>query len=251
MAAVQGAHNLTLDVTGAASIGPVTGLGSGSGAAITIDSAGATTFTGAVGTATGIVQTSNSAVTFADDVTIGSGGLDSLFNGSVTFNGAQFLSGGAVTFGDTSADALVIGNPGGAVVTTATAGRAVAILAATTLNGALAIDLLVFENADRQHLAWIVPLIDGVANVQPLVALKPNELGVENGGEGLGDFGLSDTGFAFEQQRFGQPEGEVNRGCQALLRNVALRLQRLLNGFNRIQFQVVLPLNRGTAVPIR
>jgi filamentous hemagglutinin family protein len=139
-AAVEGTHNLTLDVTGAASIGPVTGLGSGSGTAITIDSSGATTFTGAVGTATGIVQTSDSTVTFADDVTIGSGGPDTRFDGSVTFNGGQFLSGGAVTFGDTSADTLVIGNSGGAVVTTATAGRAVTIHAAATLNGALAID---------------------------------------------------------------------------------------------------------------
>ena len=65
-----------------------------------------------------------------------------------------------------------------------------------------------FQQPDLEHLAWVVPLVDGRVDVQALVALEPDQRGAEAGSEDLGQFGLADAGLAFEQQRPPQFEGQ-------------------------------------------
>ena len=57
------------------------------------------------------------------------------------------------------------------------------------------------EQPDLEHLARVVPLVDGGIDVQPLVALEPDEPRAERRGQHLGELGLADAGLAFEQQR--------------------------------------------------
>ena len=57
-----------------------------------------------------------------------------------------------------------------------------------------------FQQAYLQQLPGVVPLIDGVAYIQPLVALQAYEGSVEGGGQGAGDLGLADAGLSFEEQ---------------------------------------------------
>ena len=47
---------------------------------------------------------------------------------------------------------------------------------------------------DAQELLLVVPLVQGLALVQPLVALEPDEAGPGGGGQGLGQLGLADPG---------------------------------------------------------
>ena len=54
---------------------------------------------------------------------------------------------------------------------------------------------------DGEELALIVPLVERGVLVEAFVALQADQLGAVHGGERLADFGLADTGFAFEQQR--------------------------------------------------
>ena len=85
-----------------------------------------------------------------------------------------------------------------------------------------------FHQPDFEELARVVPLVDGLADVEPLVALQPDQVGPEPGGEHLGDLCLADTRFTLEEKRTLQREGEVNGGGQAPVSDVELtREQRL------------------------
>ena len=57
------------------------------------------------------------------------------------------------------------------------------------------------EDAQLEQLPRIVPLVDRVADVQPLVALQADEIGPEGGRRGRGQRRLADAGFPFEEQR--------------------------------------------------
>ena len=67
---------------------------------------------------------------------------------------------------------------------------------------------------DRHHLAGIVPLVDRRGDVQPLVALQPDQLAAERGGEHLGDLRLADPRLSFQQDGPTHPEGEEHDGRQ-------------------------------------
>ncbi len=70
---------------------------------------------------------------------------------------------------------------------------------------------------DRHHLRGIVPFIDRARDVEALVALQADQLSAERGGENLGDLGLADAGFAFEEQRAPKPQAqEKNRRQRAV-----------------------------------
>ena len=56
-------------------------------------------------------------------------------------------------------------------------------------------------DADRDHLRGIVPLVDRGRDVEPLVALQPDQPAPERRRQHLGDLGLADAGLAFEEQR--------------------------------------------------
>ena len=52
-------------------------------------------------------------------------------------------------------------------------------------------------HADLDHLRGVVPLVECRGDVEPLVALQPDQRPVERGGQHLGDLGLADTRLAF------------------------------------------------------
>ncbi|MBT6484795.1 MAG: hypothetical protein HOK71_08995, partial [Planctomycetaceae bacterium] len=86
-----------------------TGLGDGTGAAITINSSGATEFQGTMRTASGIAQDDAAgAVTFRENVTIATGDTATTFDANVILDGLTFDADGAITFGNAAADTLQI-----------------------------------------------------------------------------------------------------------------------------------------------
>ena len=129
---------------GAVGSNPVPGvtkanLGSGTGAAITINSAGTTEFQSTVAVASGMTQAVGAGlVTFRDNVNVAAGTADSLFNENVVLDGLTFTSAKAVTFGNAGGDTLMIST---ALVTvdTSAASQLVTVNSATTLNQDLTI----------------------------------------------------------------------------------------------------------------
>ncbi len=83
------------------------------------------------------------------------------------------------------------------------------------------------EQPDLEHLARVVPLVDGRVDVQALVALEPDQARVEAGGQHLGQLGLADAGLAFEEQRATELEGEEDRRRERAIGDVALLAEGL------------------------
>ena len=67
-----------------------------------------------------------------------------------------------------------------------------------------------------------------MADVEPFVALQPDQLGAEHLRQHLGDLGLADAGLAFEEQRPLELQREVDGDRQPAIGDVALALERLL-----------------------
>jgi hypothetical protein len=68
---------------------------------------------------------------------------------------------------------------------------------------------------DGDELAGVVPLVQGLAGVDPLVALEADQLAAEQARQDLGDLGLADPGLTLQQQRLVQVQGQVDGGGQA------------------------------------
>ena len=111
---VDGNFDLILAVTGSSTftgaVGAGAAIGDGTGAAITINSTGATEFQSTVNAASGIIQAAAAGtVTFRDNVTIaGTGDTDSNFANSVVLDGLTFTSGDGVVFGSSAADVVTL-----------------------------------------------------------------------------------------------------------------------------------------------
>ncbi len=73
---------------------------------------------------------------------------------------------------------------------------------------------------DRHHLRGVVPLVDGRGDVQPLVALQPDQLAAERSGEHLGDLRLADPRLSFQQDGPTHLEGEEHDGRQRAVGDV-------------------------------
>ena len=61
---------------------------------------------------------------------------------------------------------------------------------------------------DAQQLLLVVPLVEGLGLVQPLVALEADEPAPGQAGHRLGQLGLAGAGRALHQHRLGQPVGQ-------------------------------------------
>jgi hypothetical protein len=61
--------------------------------------------------------------------------------------------------------------------------------------------LRVLEGADVEHLPRVVPVVDGLVNVDPLVTLQANQARSCHIGEHLGELGLSYSRLPLEEQR--------------------------------------------------
>ena len=69
--------------------------------------------------------------------------------------------------------------------------------------------------ADGDHLRGIVPLVDRGGDVEPLVALQPDQPAAERLRQHLGDLGLADAGLAFQEQRPAHLQREIEHRCRA------------------------------------
>ena len=72
----------------------------------------------------------------------------------------------------------------------------------------------------RQQLARIVPLVQRLGGVDPVVALQPDQRRVEHRGQRLGGLGLAHPGLPLQQQRLREAEAEEQRGGQPLVDQV-------------------------------
>ena len=73
---------------------------------------------------------------------------------------------------------------------------------------------------DAQQLAGVVPLVERLRRVDPLVALQADQRRVEHGGQRPRRLRLADARLALEQQRLGQTQAEEHRRRQALVDEV-------------------------------
>ena len=95
----------------------------------------------------------------------------------------------------------------------------------------VAVDLLpagLAAGLDPQQLLAVVPLVERLGLVEPLVALQADQLAAAGAGERLGQLGLADPRRALDQDRLVQPLGEEGDQRGRLVGEVAGARQRLL-----------------------
>ena len=69
----------------------------------------------------------------------------------------------------------------------------------------------VLRQTGTQDLPRVVPLVERCVDVEPLVALQPDQFGVEQPRQDLGQLGLAAAGVAFDEQRLAHLPREVQR----------------------------------------
>ena len=69
------------------------------------------------------------------------------------------------------------------------------------------------HRADRDQLPRVVPLVERLRGVDPLVALQADQPPAEQLREDLRDLGLADAGLTLEQQRLAEGQRQVDRGA--------------------------------------
>jgi hypothetical protein len=84
------------------------------------------------------------------------------------------------------------------------------------------------RGADVQQLPRVVPLVDGVGDVEALVALEPDQARLESGGERLGRLRLADPGLPLEQERLLERERQEQRRREPAIREVVRLAERRL-----------------------
>ena len=77
-----------------------------------------------------------------------------------------------------------------------------------------------------EQLAGVVPVVDGLGDVDALVALQADQFAAGHRRERLGEFGLADAGLALEEQRPLQRDRQEHRGGDALVGQVPLAGER-------------------------
>ena len=77
---------------------------------------------------------------------------------------------------------------------------------------------------DPQQLLAVVPLVEGLGLVEPLVALEADQLAAGGARQRLGQLGLADARRALDQHRLAEPLGEVGDERRRLAREVARSL---------------------------
>jgi hypothetical protein len=89
------------------------------------------------------------------------------------------------------------------------------------------------READLDHLPWIVPLVGGGRDVEPFVALEPDELPVECLRQHLGGSVLR-TRLAFEEHRAAHLERQERAGREAAVGDVIVAVQQGQNVVDRV-----------------
>ena len=68
------------------------------------------------------------------------------------------------------------------------------------------------HRADRDQLPRVVPFVERLRGIDPLVTLQADQPPAQQLSEHLRDLGLADPGLTFEQERLPEGEREVDRG---------------------------------------
>ena len=84
------------------------------------------------------------------------------------------------------------------------------------------------ENPQLEQLPGVVPLVQGVTDVESLVTLEANQIGAERGGRSRRQRGLANPGFALEKERPPQAECQKDRHRETAVRDVVLVGEALL-----------------------
>src|SRR2546428_2076998 len=77
------------------------------------------------------------------------------------------------------------------------------------------------QQPNMQKLARIIPLVDGMSEVDALVALQPDEARSQDVRHHLRRLGLADSGFALDEQRLLEPQREKNGRGETAVADVA------------------------------
>jgi hypothetical protein len=89
-----------------------------------------------------------------------------------------------------------------------------------------------------EQLARVVPLVDGVRDVEALVALETDQARAEDGGERLRGLGLPDAGLSLEEDGLLERQREVERGRQPPIGQVVRVAQAALEVVDRREVHV-------------
>jgi len=90
-------------------VGSLTALGTGVGAALTINTSGVTEFHDTLNANSGVSAThTNGTVNFDKNVTLGNGDTGSNFNGNVNLKGISFSGYDGISFGDAASDQTML-----------------------------------------------------------------------------------------------------------------------------------------------
>ena len=88
-------------------------------------------------------------------------------------------------------------------------------------------------DADGDHLCGVIPFIDRSGDVEPLVALQPDQAAAERRGQHLGDLGLADAGLAFEEDRPGHLERQIKHRAERAVGQIVGLGQEVDRGVDR------------------
>ena len=78
------------------------------------------------------------------------------------------------------------------------------------------------ENPQLQQLPRIIPLVKRMADVQPFIALKTNQIGAERRGRSGSERRLTDAGFTFEKERPIETKRQKQRDRKAAIGYIVL-----------------------------
>ncbi len=84
-----------------------------------------------------------------------------------------------------------------------------------------------------QQLAGVIPLVHGLGDVEPLVALEPDQLAAGPRAEDLGHLRLADPRVTLEQQGPLHAQGQEDRRRQPLVGQVPVRSECRLHLVDR------------------
>ena len=90
------------------------------------------------------------------------------------------------------------------------------------------------KNPELEQLPRIVPFVQRVPDVQPFIALQPNQIGLQRSGGGRRKRSLADARFPFQEERSFEPEREKECDGETAVGDVVLGGQAMLqigNGF--------------------
>ena len=87
--------------------------------------------------------------------------------------------------------------------------------------------LVLGEGPDLQHLAGVVPLVEGLVGVDALVALQADQAPPRHGGQRLGHLGLADPHLTLQEKWTAERPGDEDGRGQSTVGEVAIGAQQL------------------------